>query len=456
MNTKSIIISVVSAIIGISAATAQNTYSGYFIDNYAYRYQMNPAYANEENLVAFPVLGNVNLKMEGSLNLKDVIYTYDGQKVLFTNPNIPVTDVMRHIDDVNKVGVNLRLDIVNVGFKAFGGYNTVGVNMRANVNVSVPGDFFRLAKEGVSNRTYDISNFQASSNTYAEIALGHSRKINDKWRVGGTLKFMLGVANIDAQMNKASLVLGEDNWTATTDATVYSSVKGLRYNHKFNKNTNHEYVSGLDIDKFGVLNGFGLGLDLGAVYNPFRDWEFSASVLDLGFISWGNTQVASTNGERTIETDAYIFNADKDAPNSFENEFDKFKDNLANLYELEDNGNMGSRNRMLTATLNFGARYTLPVYRNLKFGLLSTTRINGKFTTSDVRLSANVTPVKWFSADANLGIGTYGCSFGWLVNFKAPIFNFFVGMDRLPGKFAKQGFPLSSNAQVNLGINFLF
>jgi hypothetical protein len=35
-------------------------------------------------------------------------------------------------------------------------------------------------------------------------------------------------------------------------------------------------------------------------------------------------------------------------------------------------------------------------------------------------------------------------------------FNMFIGMDHTLGKLAKQGIPLSSNAEFSMGINFPF
>ena len=134
----------------------------------------------------------------------------------------------------------------------------------------------------------------------------------------------------------------------------------------------------------------------------------------------------------------------------------EFKDFVKAINELEDEGDAGSRTTMLGATLNLGAEYTLPVYRNLKFGLLNSTRIQGDYSWTEFRLSANINPVKPFSAGANFAVGTYGCSFGWLMNVNITGFNMFVGMDHFMGKLAKQGIPLSSNASVNMGINIPF
>lgn len=434
---------------------AQNTYSGYFLDNYLYRYQMNPAMGNENNFVSFPALGNINLGIHGNLHLTEVFYKVNGRTALFTNPAVSASEALSGIHDKNLIGSAIKLDIMNAGFKAFGGYNTVGLNLRINLDAKIPGSLFELAKEGVTNRTYDIKHLGVHANAYAELAFGHSRNIMPNLRVGAALKFLIGGGNVDAYLHRADLNLGTDGWIGTTDADIYTNIKGLEFKEKYNEDAGRTYVNGVDVNSPGP-NGFGLGLDLGASYTLNDDWEFSAAVLDFGFISWSNTRLASTDGVQQVNTDSFTFNADDSADNSFSNEWERLRDDLTGLYQLRNMGNPGSRTRMLAATLNFAAAYTFPLYRNLKFGLVNTTRINGSYTTTDFRLSANVRPVKCFSADASFAVGTYGCSFGWLVNLNLKGFSMFVGMDRTFGKLCKQFVPLSSNGSFNFGIDFPF
>lgn len=166
--------------------------------------------------------------------------------------------------------------------------------------------------------------------------------------------------------------------------------------------------------------------------------------------------LATTNGPKTFSTDKYTFNVDDDAPNSFDNEWDRISDDISALYQLDDMGDQGSRTTALAATLNAGAEYTFPLYRPLTFGLLNTTRINGAYTWTDFRLSANVAPVKCFDASANIALGTFGFGFGWLMNVHLTGFNLFIGMDHTLGRVSKEFVPLSSNASVNFGLNFLF
>lgn len=454
LNIKRVALSI--ATMTALTAGAQTTNSAYFLDNYLYNFQLNPAIGNESNFVAMPVLGNFNVGLNGNLGLNDIIYNVNGKTTTFLNPGVNTAEFLNSLSDNNKLGANIKLGILSAGFKAFKGYNTISINVRANVNSQLPKSLFSLLKEGVENKTYNISNFSAHADAYAEIALGHSHKINDKWRVGGALKFLVGVGNIDAQFDNAQLTLGEDAWSAVVNGQMQASIKSAKFEYDTNDRTGNEYVSGIDLDDIGFINGYGVAFDLGAEFKLNKDWTFSAAVLDLGFINWSNNLIASTNGDKTFSTDKYTFSVDGDAPNSFDNEWDKISDDLSALYELEDMGNNGSRSKMLGATINVGAEYTLPVYRKLTFGLLNTTRLQGDYTWTEFRLSANVMPVKAFSAGVNFAAGTYGCAFGWIMNLKVPGFNLFAGMDHTFTKLAKQGVPLSSNATINFGINFPF
>ena len=82
---------------------------------------------------------------------------------------------------------------------------------------------------------------------------------------------------------------------------------------------------------------------------------------------------------------------------------------------------MGSRKQMLGATLNLGAEYTLPSYKKLSFGALSTTRFQGDYigndTWTEFRVSANWTPWKSLSIGANALTGTYGFGYGAIIRF---------------------------------------
>lgn len=436
-------------------AAAQASYSGYYLDNYTHRYQLNPAMGDDSDrngFVAMPALGNLNIGMQGNLHVSSIVYPVGGKTVLFTSPDVPASTVMKNIHDVNKIGANVDLDILAVGFKAFGGQNVVTVSAVADANVSAPGSLFSLLKEGVANKTYDISDVRLNASGYAKLQLNHSHVIKQVkgLKVGGAVKFLFGVANLDGYFDEAQLTLGHDEWTARTRANLYANMTNAKFKYKYDDD-GKQYIDGIDLDGVGIA-GFGVGFDLGAIYR-WRDFEFNLAVLDLGFISWNNTLCATTNGTHYINTNDYSFGVESGAA---DDEWDKMKSDLEELYQLEDGGNVGSRTRSLRTTLNWGVRYRLPYYRRLTFGLVNSTRFNGPFTATDFRISANVQPVDCLSCSANFAAGTYGVGFGWLVNLNVKGFNLFLGMDRTLGKVTKQYVPLNSNAEINFGMNFPF
>lgn len=452
------------AISGIMAtavgAVAQNTNSAYFVDNYTYGYQLNPAFGNERNFISMPALGNLNIGVQGTLNLTNVVFNRNGRTVLFTNPEVSVAEVMNRINARNTLQSNIRENILSAGFKAFGGYNTISLGARANVSTVIPGSLFSLIKEGVSNDHYNIRRLGFSAIGYGEIALNHSREIKQVpgLRVGAAVKFLIGMASVQGKFKEAYLNLDENNWTGVTDADVYVNLGKFEYDFDRNKDTGKEYVSGFNMDGDGSIgpNGFGVAFDLGLNYS-WQGFNFSAAILDLGFINFKDTKHATTNGRQVVNTDAFTFNANSDAENSFDNEWDRLKTDFEKLYQLQESDDHGNHSHTIGATLNFGIDYALPVYDKLHFGVLNSTRLAGPYTWTEVRFSANINPVKCFSAGINFGAGSYyGCAFGWLLNYSNPGFNIFAGMDVTRFKFAKQGVPLNSNLAFNFGINFPF
>ncbi|MDE7160700.1 MAG: hypothetical protein K2O24_07670 [Muribaculaceae bacterium] len=443
---------------GMAAAalplSAQENYSGYFLENYVYRHQLNPAFTGcEHGFVGMPGIGNLNFGLHGNLDLTDVLYNLDGRTVLFTNPGISSQEALSKFDLQNKIEFGTRLHVINFGFSGIGGFNTVGINVVAAGNVSVPYSLFELAKEGVANQTYELSGLQANAMAYAEVSLNHSHNIRalPGLRIGATVKFLIGAGNLEAKVNQLTMTLGKDKWTAQSNAELYASVKNMSFKTKYSDFSKQKYVSGIDIDKFGI-DGFGVGFDIGAQYR-WNDFNFSAALLDLGFINYSDTHYATT-GDQTIDTDAFYFTVgDSKAPQGWSD----MRENLLKLVQLTtDNENLGNRNRSLTSTLNVGVDYTFPLYRKLNFGLLSSTRFCGDFTRTQMRVSANVHPAKAFSASVNGVFDTFGVGFGWMLNLHTKGFNLFLGMDQTFSKLAKQGVPLGSNAQVNFGMNFPF
>ena len=221
-------IAAVMAILPV-CSTAQDLRSGYFDENYIYRFQANPAFGgNDHGFVAMPGLGNLNVGVNGSIGVKNILYNVNGKTTTLLNPGVSVAEAMDGLKDKNRLGVSLRETVLAFGFSGMGGYNTFSVSARADIGMSLPKDIFRLAKEGLSNTTYDLSNLQARGAGWAEVALNHSHQINKHLRIGATLKVLAGVASMNTDIRTANLQLREDTWIAAVDADMTASLKNLR------------------------------------------------------------------------------------------------------------------------------------------------------------------------------------------------------------------------------------
>lgn len=439
------------ATIAAGEARAQSR-SGFFLDNYSYNYQLNPAMSVDRKAdFSFPGLGNLNVGVNGNVGLKNFIYNRNGKTVTFLHPDVSAAEAMDNIKTNNRIGASAREGIMSVGFRALGGYNHVSLNTVANVQARVPRDLFSFVKEGVSNRVYDIGNVDARADAYAELAFQHSHsldKLVEGLTVGAAVKLLVGVGGADINLRHAEANLGYDQWTASTEGVAYLSVKNASWKTKVGDD-GATLVDGVNLDNFSAPSGYGVAFDLGATYRFGSDFTFGLAFTDIGFISWSNTITASTNGTHTFNSNNHELD-----PDDFDSSWDKMRDDLEELYRLQAHDGTSSRCRALEATMNASVEYQLPVYRQVSFGLLNSTRIASRFAWTDFRLSANYQPVKWIGVAVNYGVGTFGDSFGWIVNIAPKGFNLFVGMDHTLGKLSKEYIPLGSNAQFSFGINF--
>lgn len=450
--------------VGCSAA-AQTINSAYFTEDYKFRHMLNPAFGNEQNYVSIPALGNISVNTHGNFGYRDVIMSNpmypslsDKKMTTFLNPYISAEDALSGFSTGNnRITGDVSLTILSAGFKAFGGYNTIEINSRTTTGVSLPYELFEFAKN-TGNHSYDIGDINAHAQSFAEIAFGHSRRINDKLRLGAKLKVLVGLGRADVKMrNMKADLTAEDKWTITGEATADVSMKGFSYvseEKKYNieGSGTYEHVNDVDLDGVGV-GGFGMAIDLGGVYEINEYWTVSASVLDLGFISWTNDMLAENRSKSFVFNGFHDVSVTSDRGEEIDTKVDRYGDQLADFANLTDMGDKGGRSTGIGATINVGAEYTLPVYRKVSFGALCTSRINGAYSWTEGRLSANYAPLNWLDGGVSFAVNSFTTSMGWVLNLHPKGYNFFIGMDHILGKTSKEMIPLSSNASLTVGMN---
>ena len=237
--------------------------------------------------------------------------------------------------------MNFSTEILSAGWYKGKNFWSFNIGLRTDIGANLTKSMFSFLnqmetiEDNWRNSSYDISGQQLNINAYTEIGLGLSRQINSRLTVGARVKALLGIGNMDLKLNRiamnASLPTEQqiNEWSSASywsgsdaenarkaqelktkfdtyyanlavSADLKSSFKGLELKEEEGK----DYVTDFDFDssKLGIA-GYGFGIDLGASYKIMDNLTVSASILDLGFISWSksSTKIASANPDDIIQ-----------------------------------------------------------------------------------------------------------------------------------------------------------
>lgn len=138
-----------------------------------------------------------------------------------------------------------------------------------------------------------------------DVTVAYSRRLTPRLALGAAPKLVLGTDYVRARF-RSSLTASDDALLHRFDYTLRGAgravnevldariTSGERL-EKFDLFTRNPYtespllVDGEFLSPYGVINGVGLGLDVGATYRLAPDWTVAASLTDLGFIRWGHS-----------------------------------------------------------------------------------------------------------------------------------------------------------------------
>lgn len=448
-------------------ATAQELHSSYFMKTSMYRHQMNPALL-ETPYIAMPMLGNVNVGTTGTNGMNTFLYKTQGNDkyklTTFMSPEVSASEFLGKLQDKTNLNLNVNMSLFSVGFRSFKGISVVELNLRSNTSMSVPREMFEFMKTAGAKENYTIKDLNARTNSYMELAVGHSHQIGSNWKVGGKLKFLIGVAYADLKVDQLDLTMNDTNWKIKGNAQLSSAILKSDFKYEddedaatFDSSRGGKKIKGIENVKGGVP-GLGMAIDFGAAYKveSVEGLTVSAALTDLGFIAWTDAKSASSKGDWTFDgfKNPIYATGTNNGTNKLGDQFDAMRDDLKKMFSLYDDGKK-SKTSGIGTTVTLGAEYVMPFYRNLSAGIVYSQRFGGVYSYSQTMLSANIRPLKWIEATLNASTTTEGWCCGGMLSFYTKGFNFFIGSDRFMGKMSKQGIPLNSlNGSVNFGINF--
>lgn len=275
-------------------AMAQQEFTLHTLDHVFQASHTNPAFSPRHKV-------SITLGSSYHVNLKNTGFTYN-----FLTSQIATDETGQRVLDLGQLSENLDLngndfvhggasvDLFAISFKVaknrFSLNLTEHLQARLNYNDGLLG---MLASGNEPGSITQLGGYKINATHHREIGMGFNRSllVDDKLVVGGRLKTLFGMANVNSVRSNVNLQTGTEaemyEITASSDILVRTAGVDMLENGDLLYLTN--------------MSNMGFGVDLGATYEYTRNLKFAASIINLGGIRWkeGVTNYTS-NGEYTF------------------------------------------------------------------------------------------------------------------------------------------------------------
>mgnify|MGYP000411894190 FL=1 len=442
---------------------AQYLHSSYFMEGTSARLQLNPGLQPTRGYFNVPLLGSFNMSASSNvLGTSDIIDIIGSGSALYSNDQL-----FNRLKADNRLNVNLNTDILSFGWYSGKGFWSVNVGFRADFGAALAKDMFSMMRtmNGFSlediagtSQSYNMSNQTLNMKMYGEVGVGYSRRITEKLTVGARVKILLGLARAEMNVNQFNLNLdvpelnrftsasrGElspEDWYGAhydyaADGNLITTLKGGGMTFDSNGKIDDFEFDGGDLG----IAGSGFGIDLGASYKVWDNLTVSASILDLGFLKWkeSETTVATVTGGDNVTIDAT--NYDHYIGGDFLS-FERFDFKEGSPEKIK------TKTR-LYSTLLLAGEYGL-LNNKVSVGAMYTARFVQPKTLNELTFLATVRPKSWLNAAISYSpIQAGGKSIGLAVKlgplFVGTDYMFFGSNSRSVNGFLGISFPLGGS-----------
>lgn len=440
--------------------SAQALRTGYFLEGDLYRYRLNPALNSVRGHVAIPIYGGIQLNTMGNVGMGNFLYDSplnNDELVTFMHSSVDAQDFLGDLDSDNVIRLDADFTILSFAFHAFGGFNTFDLTLRSNTGLNIPYGMFEFMKD-MSHDNYSFSDLRMRTRNFADLSIGHSHKIGKSLTIGARMKFLFGLAYGDVNFDNMNISMNGDKWSIAASGEANVAIGGAFTYSDEPTISGKTTVDGYDDIAFG-LHGFGLGADLGVTYDfsevLLKGLSVSASLTDLGYISWSKAARAAVSPDAPYEFDGFSemsIHSGNENP-TLDDQWEQTSDELEDFFALEDQGE-GSVSSGIGAKLNFGVEYKMPFYNKLSAGFLYTHCFDDVFSYNQASLMLSISPAKVLDFAVSGTYSEFGFGYGAMANIHCKGFGFFIGTDCFLGKVGKQFVPLENmNASISFGLN---
>jgi len=294
----------------VTTGYAQRGYTMNFLSLVPQQNKFNPAYYTRYGVyVGIPMVSNVQFQVfNDAFTINRTFIQRLDTKL------IDPVGIISGLSIENNIGLEFNMDFLSFGFKVrehnqfhvgFGreGYfNALLTKSTLSLLLTGSGNFLgERGTNALSGNSFDMSIYDA-------LSLGYSREVNERLSVGGRLKFLSGIANLYTVRSNVELFIDDGHDPNIVPYTRFIK-PDIALNGSFSnlprdssllyvmRNFQSVALESLLTAPNPTFNNFGIGIDLGAVYQVSEYVTLAASVHDIGFINW-NTGVQRISSQQ--------------------------------------------------------------------------------------------------------------------------------------------------------------
>ncbi len=424
--------------------------------------EINPSRKAEKDFyITLPSPG-FSLQMNPAFN--DVVQRHNDQWIISFEENFNISQLKKATGSVANINTETGINIFGFGFKSNQHHFGMSFSVKNHFQMSLPANLVRIAEKGFPhNSFFDFSTLRIKQLAYKEISLSYSRQWNEFLSLGIHVKPVFGMVGALSRIDKLSLFTSRHIWEGQASGQLNVSAPLEIEKQKIAENPESITVNndiGTQItDYLTSFKNPGLVIDLGATFDHWKNWSFSAAIIDLGFLRFKNDLYQmSFDGNYTYDgLEMEGFNRDI-LVESMEYEIDS----ITNSYNYQIEHPPFSIG--VTPKMYLNASYR--VNDKIKTGFLSRTTFQKTHWNQEFSLSANIRPSSYLELNLNYNFRLGGDSGpgAALVIGNFPL-QLFIAGDYLPPSFAmvrfddNEPFPMihkQKDLSLRFGINILF
>mgnify|MGYP003646324267 FL=1 len=252
-----------------------------------------------------------------------------------TDINANLRNVTAGLDASSQLAVNQTVDLLGIGFSLKKGFVSLGATQHINLTMDIPYQLFQVmfSENNNSITQLDLSTFDLEISNRTAFYLGYQHRfLNEKLTLGVRANYLIGQQHAYIERSNISL---------TNDSTY--TIKGRSDILVRSAGASAFEADAIEPMNIAFADNTGFSFNFGAHYQLSDKWSFSASVLDIGSITYNDytrSYVSDSEFEfRGIEADL--------AANDFGDAVDRAVDSLEAGFNFQEvDGDSYSRSLM--------------------------------------------------------------------------------------------------------------